>query len=115
MKAVEARVGMALLPHFTSKKRDLVCVQGDVGCDQPIWLAIHSDLAHSTHFALPAEISGQSYEGFIDYQHNAIDQLVFSPLHTQLLRGCRDGQYALSPNPGAKTPIQTGLHAAMGR
>lgn len=47
MSAVEAGVGMAILPHFTSKNRGLVCVQGDVGCDQPIWLAIHSDLAHS--------------------------------------------------------------------
>jgi DNA-binding transcriptional LysR family regulator len=38
---------MAILPHFISKKKKLVCVQDDVGCDQPIWLAIHSDLAHS--------------------------------------------------------------------
>jgi DNA-binding transcriptional LysR family regulator len=47
MSAVEAGIGMAILPHFTSKKKNLICVQGDVDCDQPIWLAIHSDLAHS--------------------------------------------------------------------
>ncbi|MBT0727622.1 LysR family transcriptional regulator [Rosenbergiella australiborealis] len=47
LSAVEAGVGMAILPHFISKRNNLVCMQEDVGCDQPIWLAIHSDLAHS--------------------------------------------------------------------
>ena len=47
MSAAEAGIGMAILPHFISRKKNLVCVESDVGCDQPIWLAIHSDLAHS--------------------------------------------------------------------
>lgn len=45
--AVEAGIGMAVLPHFLAQKRGLICVKSDIGCDQPIWLAIHSDLSHS--------------------------------------------------------------------
>ena len=47
VSAVEAGMGMGILPHFIANKKSLLCVQSDVGCDQPIWLAIHSDLAHS--------------------------------------------------------------------
>lgn len=47
ISAAEAGIGLAVLPHFIAKKRNLLCVQQDVGCDQPIWLAIHSDLAKS--------------------------------------------------------------------
>ena len=47
MSAVEAGLGMAILPHFMAQDKGLMCVQNDVGCDQPIWLVIHSDLTHS--------------------------------------------------------------------
>lgn len=45
--AVLSGIGMAVLPHFIAQPLGLVCVQQDIGCDQPIWLAVHSDLAHS--------------------------------------------------------------------
>ncbi|MEL7383398.1 MAG: LysR family transcriptional regulator [Pseudomonadota bacterium] len=45
--AVEAGLGMAVLPHFIAQPKELTCVERDIGCDQSIWLAIHSDLSHS--------------------------------------------------------------------
>ncbi|GLT16930.1 LysR family transcriptional regulator [Vibrio zhanjiangensis] len=48
VSAAQAGIGMAILPHFIGQKKGLVCVQKDVGCDQPIWSAVHSDLIHST-------------------------------------------------------------------
>lgn len=45
--AVQTGLGLAVLPHFIARKMGLICLLDDIGCDQPIWLAIHSDLAHS--------------------------------------------------------------------
>ena len=36
-----------MLPHFLGRQNDLICLQPDLGIDQEIWLAIHSDLAQS--------------------------------------------------------------------
>lgn len=47
LSAAVAGVGLAILPHFLGRLNDLVCVQGDLGIDQDIWLAVHSDLAQS--------------------------------------------------------------------
>lgn len=53
--AVESGIGMAVLPHFIAQPKKLVCVQKDIGCDQPIWLVIHSDLAQSRRVRVVAE------------------------------------------------------------
>ncbi|NOH73192.1 LysR family transcriptional regulator [Vibrio pectenicida] len=47
VRAVQAGIGLAILPHFIGQQRELVCIQSDVGCDQPIWSAVHTDLLHS--------------------------------------------------------------------
>lgn len=47
LSAAVAGIGLAILPHFLGRLNDLVCVQGDLGIDQDIWLAVHSDLAQS--------------------------------------------------------------------
>lgn len=47
LSAVIAGVGLAVLPHFLGRQNDLVCLQGDLGIDREIWLAVHSDLAQS--------------------------------------------------------------------
>ena len=53
--AVESGIGMAVLPHFIAQPKQLVCVQKNIGCDQPIWLVIHSDLAQSRRVRVVAE------------------------------------------------------------
>jgi len=40
-------LGCAVLPHFLARPVGLICLLPEVGADQPIWLAIHSDLVHS--------------------------------------------------------------------
>lgn len=39
--------GLAVLPHFVARPRDLVCLHADLGIDQVIWLVTQSDLAQS--------------------------------------------------------------------
>ncbi|WNK26153.1 LysR family transcriptional regulator [Providencia hangzhouensis] len=53
--AVQAGIGMAVLPHFIAQKMGLICLQDNIGCDQPIWLVIHSDLAHSRRIRVVAD------------------------------------------------------------
>ncbi|KGJ02914.1 LysR family transcriptional regulator [Paracoccus halophilus] len=48
-------VGLAVLPHFLGRQGDLVCLQGDLGIDQEIWLAVHSDLAQSRRVRVVAD------------------------------------------------------------
>ncbi|MGJ3263217.1 MAG: LysR family transcriptional regulator [Salinarimonas sp.] len=45
--AVAAGLGLAVLPHFLARDAGLVCVQADIGVDQPIYLVIQSDLSQS--------------------------------------------------------------------
>ncbi|MDO6704625.1 LysR family transcriptional regulator [Photobacterium sp. 1_MG-2023] len=59
LSAVQSGIGMAVLPHFIAQAKDLVCVQRDLGCDQPIWLAIHADLAHSRRIRAVADFLSQ--------------------------------------------------------
>lgn len=40
-------LGLAVLPHFLAQPRDLVCLDADLGIDQPIWLVTQTDLASS--------------------------------------------------------------------
>ncbi|HFF8522202.1 TPA: LysR family transcriptional regulator [Providencia rettgeri] len=53
--AVKTGLGLAVLPHFIARKMGLICLQDDIGCDQSIWLAIHSDLAHSRRVRVVAD------------------------------------------------------------
>lgn len=55
LSAVIAGVGLAVLPHFLGRQNDLVCVQPDIGTNQEIWLAIHSDLAQSRRVRVVAD------------------------------------------------------------
>ncbi|WP_296657399.1 LysR family transcriptional regulator [Paraburkholderia sp.] len=55
LAAVRAGLGMAVLPHFLARIQGLTCVRNDIGCDQPIWLAVHADLAHSRRVRLLAD------------------------------------------------------------
>jgi len=47
LSATVSGLGLAVLPHFLARQTGLVCLLPEIGADQPIWLAIHSDLAHS--------------------------------------------------------------------
>ena len=55
LSAVTSGVGVAVLPHFLGRQSDLVCLQGDLGIDQEIWLAVHSDLAQSRRVRVVAD------------------------------------------------------------
>lgn len=55
LSAVTSGVGLAVLPHFLGRQSDLVCLQGDLGIDQEIWLAVHSDLAQSRRVRVVAD------------------------------------------------------------
>lgn len=45
--AAKAGLGLAVLPHFLAQDAGLVCINADLGVNQPIYLAIQSDLARS--------------------------------------------------------------------
>ncbi|WP_245587336.1 LysR substrate-binding domain-containing protein [Comamonas composti] len=45
--AAAAGLGLAVLPHFLARPAGLVCVQPLPAAEQPIWLAMHSDLVSS--------------------------------------------------------------------
>lgn len=47
LAAASAGLGLAVLPHFLARPAGLVCLLPELGADQDIWLAMHSDLAHS--------------------------------------------------------------------
>ncbi|MGL6478194.1 LysR substrate-binding domain-containing protein [Aeromonas caviae] len=46
-RRAQAGLGLAVLPHYLARQTDLVCLLPELGVDQPIWLVLHSDLAHS--------------------------------------------------------------------
>ncbi|MGZ2259582.1 LysR family transcriptional regulator [Roseobacter sp. A03A-229] len=45
--ACASGLGLAVLPHFLARPRGLVCLEHNLGLDQPIWLVTHSDLVQS--------------------------------------------------------------------
>lgn len=55
LAAAISGVGLAVLPHFLGRQNDLVCLQGDLGIDQEIWLAVHSDLVQSRRVRVVAD------------------------------------------------------------
>ncbi|MFD1344196.1 LysR family transcriptional regulator [Litorisediminicola beolgyonensis] len=42
-----AGLGLAVLPHLLARPRDLICLDAELGIDQPIWLVTQTDLASS--------------------------------------------------------------------
>ncbi|MGJ8514516.1 HTH-type transcriptional regulator HdfR [Carnimonas sp. R-84981] len=48
ISAVSAGLGLAVLPHFAARDAGLVCIDADIGVQQPIYLVIQSDLAQSS-------------------------------------------------------------------
>lgn len=45
--ACASGLGLAVLPHFLARQKDLICLDDDLGIDQSIWLATQTDLASS--------------------------------------------------------------------
>lgn len=56
LAACVAGLGLAVLPHLLARPRGLVCLERDLGVDQPIWLAIQSDLARSRRVRAVADL-----------------------------------------------------------
>lgn len=50
-----AGLGLTVLPHFLARKAGLVCLRPALGVDQPIWLVMHTDLAHSRRVRVVAD------------------------------------------------------------
>lgn len=48
-------LGLAVLPHFLALPHDLICLDADLGVDQPIWLVTQSDLAQSRRVRVVAD------------------------------------------------------------
>lgn len=53
--AAKSGLGLAVLPHFLAADADLVCVEGDLGIDQALYLVIQSDLAQSPRIRIVAD------------------------------------------------------------
>jgi len=47
LAAAASGLGLAVLPHYLARQAGLVCLLPEIGADQPIWLVMHADLAHS--------------------------------------------------------------------
>lgn len=62
LAAATAGLGLAVLPHYLAKETDLVCLLPELGVDQPIWLVIHTDLAHSRRVRAVADHLIQLFE-----------------------------------------------------
>lgn len=59
LSATVAGIGLAVLPHFLARRHNLVCMRADLGIDQEIWLAVHSDLLQSRRVRAVADfVSG---------------------------------------------------------
>jgi len=55
LAAAASGFGLAVLPHYLARLSGLVCLLPEMGADQPIWLVIHSDLAHSRRVRVVAD------------------------------------------------------------
>jgi DNA-binding transcriptional LysR family regulator len=55
LSAACAGLGLAVLPHFLARPAGLVCLLGELGVDQTIWLAVHSDLTQSRRVRVVAD------------------------------------------------------------
>lgn len=63
LSAAEAGMGMAVLPHFLAEQSGLIRHAIEVNANQPIWLAIHNDLANSRRVRVVADHLAQVVKG----------------------------------------------------
>lgn len=63
LSAAVAGLGLAILPHFLARQHNLICLQADIGIDQELWLAIHSDLAQSRRVRVVTEFLSDLIRG----------------------------------------------------
>ncbi|MBO9356058.1 LysR family transcriptional regulator [Bordetella petrii] len=62
LSAASAGLGLAVLPHYLARQVGLVCLLPELGADQPIWLVLHTDLAHSRRVRAVADHLIQLFE-----------------------------------------------------
>jgi len=62
MSAALAGIGLAVLPHFLARQTSLVCLLPEINADQPVWLVLHTDLAHSRRVRAVADHLLQLFE-----------------------------------------------------
>lgn len=62
LSATTTGLGLAVLPHYLARRAGLVCLLPELGADQPIWLVLHSDLAHSRRIRAVADHLIQLFE-----------------------------------------------------
>lgn len=62
MSAALAGIGLAVLPHFLARQTSLICLLPEVYADQPVWLVLHTDLAHSRRVRAVADHLLQLFE-----------------------------------------------------
>ncbi|ARJ42943.1 LysR family transcriptional regulator [Pantoea alhagi] len=55
LSAAVAGMGLALLPHFLAQRAGLHCLLEEPGVEQPVWLVMHADLAHSRRVRVVAD------------------------------------------------------------
>lgn len=55
LAAAVAGLGLAILPHYLARAAGLICLQADASADQPLWLVLHTDLAHSRRVRVVAD------------------------------------------------------------
>ncbi|GLR10664.1 LysR family transcriptional regulator [Mixta theicola] len=55
LSAAVAGMGLAVLPHFLAQQAGLHCLLAELGVEQPIWLVMHADLAHSRRVRVVAD------------------------------------------------------------
>ncbi|AIX75816.1 MAG: LysR family transcriptional regulator [Mixta calida] len=55
LAAASAGAGLAVLPHFLARQAGLRCLMSGLGVDQPIWLVMQADLAHSRRVRVVAD------------------------------------------------------------
>lgn len=55
LAAVKADLGLAILPHFLGQQEGLQRLPMELGLDQQIWLAVHSDLSASQRVRVVAD------------------------------------------------------------
>lgn len=55
LSAATSGLGLAVLPHFLALEAGLVVVKSELGINQPIWFAMHSDLTGSHRVRIVAD------------------------------------------------------------
>ncbi len=55
LSAAVAGMGLAVLPHFLAQQAGLHCLLAELGVEQPVWLVMHADLAHSRRVRVVAD------------------------------------------------------------